>query len=135
MLFDEGIIDILYIFTSLYNVGVLVVNNRELKKLSKLHQRLVMVSSKDLDNGDQTVANDIYKGHFAPLHPKYNYRVGAEVIVNNNSKVIDKLNQIHSAKIIHYMTSSHGPSRRLSDIVINGGIIGGLTGLILYVIV
>lgn len=89
-----------------FNAGVAVYNNRALKQIDGLTNRLLELGKNDkLRNGDQSVINQYFKGHIKELPAEYNYEIGMDrwAFLQNRTDMLDKLAKIKSPKIVHYV--------------------------------
>lgn len=90
-----------------YNDGILVVNNRQLKKIPHLTDDLLKYGGKkDLHNSDQSVFNDYFAGKIMTLPLTDNYEVGMDrwAFVGNRQDMLDKLASVNHPRLIHYVT-------------------------------
>lgn len=88
-----------------FNDGIVVFNNRVLKRIDGLTNKLLELGKNDkLDNGDQSVINDYFKDHIKELPAEYNYEIGMEwwAILQNRIDILDKLAKVKKPKIVHY---------------------------------
>lgn len=94
-------------YKNIYNAGVMVINNKALKKIPGISEKLLNLGrNPNLSNGDQTVINEYFKGKIGPLPDEYNYQIGFDAVAfwNELPKLLNKLNSIKHPKIIHYLT-------------------------------
>ncbi len=92
-----------------YNSGVMMFNNKLLKKDPDLSSKLLRFGQRNnMTNGDQTVVNQYFKGQIGSLPLDYNYQIGGDyhAYFFKNKRMIDTLNRIKKPKIIHYTTSN-----------------------------
>ena len=108
---------------SFFNSGVIVLNNKRLRKIENLTDTLLKMGNNDqLINGDQSVFNDYFEGHIRELSPEYNYEIGMDrwAFYQRRSDMIDKLASVKDPIIVHYAnddkpwnTTSSGRMRSL----------------------
>lgn len=107
-----------------FNSGVVVMDNKELKKTAHLSATLLkMGNNTDLPNGDQTVLNQYFQGQIGELPAIYNYQAGFDYDafwnnVLNPQLILRKLDEVKDPKIIHFVSRdkpfnfiSHGRMR------------------------
>ncbi|MFR4968720.1 MAG: SP_1767 family glycosyltransferase [Lactobacillus kalixensis] len=90
------------------NTGVILMNNKELKKDPNLTKKLLNLGAeKNLSNGDQTVFNNYFKGEIGELPLEYNDQVGFDLLIGMQDRqdVLDKINSIKNPVIVHYVTA------------------------------
>lgn len=91
-----------------YNDGVLVFNNRVLKQQAGLVDKLLKLGQDNhLQNGDQSLFNEYFKGKIRELSLTYNYEAGMDRIANyqHQDDVTTSLNSLDKPKIIHFDTN------------------------------
>lgn len=90
-----------------FNAGVLVANNKELRKINGLVDQLLKLGNNgNLNNSDQSVFNDYFAGKIEELPLTFNYEAGMDRWASYQSRtdMLAKLNSLDHPKIIHYVT-------------------------------
>lgn len=88
-----------------FNSGVIVFNNKVLKKTDITPKLLKLGNNQELNNGDQTVINQFFRGKIGILPYKYNYQIGFDSAAywNHNVSLMEMLDSIKMPIIIHYV--------------------------------
>lgn len=88
-----------------FNDGVLVFNNKKLREVPDLATKLLdMGKDIHLYNGDQSVFNIYFKGHFKRITSQYNYEIGMDrwAYMQHLTDMQKSLNEMKNPIIIHY---------------------------------
>ena len=89
------------------NSGVLLINNKELRKDPNLSEKLLAYGRKNqFKMGDQEIIDRYFKGEIGVLPLKYNYTIGTDSLVfwASRQDLIELLDKEKDPKIIHYMS-------------------------------
>lgn len=89
------------------NAGVLLINNKELRKDPELSEKLLEYGRENqFTLADQEIIDRYFRGKIGLLPPQYNYQIGADrtLFWHNMGNLIDLLDKIKSPKIIHYIS-------------------------------
>ncbi|WP_260985949.1 glycosyltransferase family 8 protein [Lactobacillus crispatus] len=94
--------------TSEINAGVLVINNKLLKKDKDLTDKLFKMSAENHAEADQDIINEYFKNYIGILSYKYNYQIGADFEAYWGNPVSDCVEEllasVNDPKIIHYVS-------------------------------
>ena len=109
-----------------FNAGVLLLNNRVLKKDTNFVPTLFKQAIKKLDNGDQTALNNYFPQYYH-LNDTYNFQIGFDALYQSSMFKDQQTQELYEnqlrrtpfPKIIHYMFNSkpwyHNSYVRLKD--------------------
>lgn len=89
------------------NAGVLLLNNKGLRQIPHLSQKLIQyAATHNLPNHDQSVINDYFKNEIGHLPLAYNYMIGLDTSAYwfHRPDIRTFLDQVKNPKIIHYAT-------------------------------
>lgn len=90
------------------NTGVLLMNNKEIRKDPEIADKLLELGkNKDLNNGDQQVINEYFKDEIGEIAGKFNYQIGYDSFAywNYRTDTHELIEKIHDPVIYHFLTS------------------------------